>query len=43
MSAEQVAVRSGVPLDRVRAVFPALELTNLAERSENGVRPPPST
>lgn len=44
MSAEQVAVRSGVPLDRVRAVLPALELTNLAERSENGWRRrPPRT
>lgn len=44
LSAEQVAVRSGVPLDRVRAVLPALELTNLAERSENGWRRrPPRT
>lgn len=38
MSAEQVAVRSGVPLDRVRAVLPALELTGLAERGETGWR-----
>jgi DNA processing protein len=44
MSAEQVAIRSGVPLHRVRAVLPALELTNLAERSENGWRRrPPAT
>lgn len=38
MSAEQVAVRSGVPQDRVRAVLPALELTGLAERCESGWR-----
>lgn len=38
MSAEQVAVRSGVPLDRVRAVLPTLELTGLAERGETGWR-----
>jgi DNA processing protein len=38
MSAEQVAVRSGVPQDRVRAVLPALELTGLAERCETGWR-----
>ncbi len=44
MSAEQLAVRSGVPLDRVRAILPALELTNLAERSETGWRRrPPRT
>ncbi|HEX5401430.1 MAG TPA: DNA-processing protein DprA [Pseudonocardiaceae bacterium] len=38
MSAEQVAVRSGVPQDRVRAVLPALELTGLAERCDSGWR-----
>lgn len=38
MSAEQIAVRSGVPLDRVRAVLPMLELTGLAARSEAGWR-----
>jgi DNA processing protein len=38
MSAEQIAVRSGVPQDRVRAVLPALELTGLAERCESGWR-----
>ncbi|HVV23436.1 MAG TPA: DNA-processing protein DprA [Pseudonocardiaceae bacterium] len=44
MSAEQIAVRSGVPLDRVRAILPALELANLAERSETGwQRRPPRT
>jgi DNA processing protein len=38
LSAEQVAVRSGVPLERVRAVLPALELTGLAQRCESGWR-----
>lgn len=37
-SAEQVAVRSGVSVDRVRAVLPALELMGLAERCETGWR-----
>jgi DNA processing protein len=37
-SAEQVAVRSGVPLDQVRAVLPALELGGFAERCEMGWR-----
>jgi DNA processing protein len=37
-STEQVAVRSGVPLERVRAVLPALELTGHAERCETGWR-----
>lgn len=35
---EQVAVESGVPLDRVRAVLPLLELCGLAERDETGWR-----
>lgn len=38
MSAEQLAIRSGVPLDRVRAVLPALELTGRAQRTESGWR-----
>jgi DNA processing protein len=38
LTAEEVAVCSGVPLDRVRAVLPALELTGLAERSDAGWR-----
>lgn len=38
MTAEQVAIRSGVPLDRVRAVLPALELTGLAVSSDAGWR-----
>ncbi|HKN95819.1 MAG TPA: DNA-processing protein DprA [Pseudonocardiaceae bacterium] len=37
-SAGQVAVRSGVPVERVRAVLPALELMGLAERCETGWR-----
>jgi DNA processing protein len=41
-SAEQVAVRSGVPLERVRAVLPTLELRGLAERAENGWRRRPT-
>jgi DNA processing protein len=32
----QVAVDSGVPLDRVRALLPELEITGLAERCEEG-------
>jgi DNA processing protein len=41
LSAEQIAVRSGVPLERVRAVLPALELMGLAERGESGWRNKP--
>jgi DNA processing protein len=37
-SAGQVAVRSGVSVERVRAVLPALELMGLAERCETGWR-----
>jgi DNA processing protein len=37
-SYEQVAVDSGVPLDRVRALLPELELTGLAERCDEGWR-----
>ena len=37
-SAEEVAVDSGVPLDRVRALLPELELTGHAERHEDGWR-----
>src|SRR5205814_7194383 len=37
-SAETVAVDAGVPLDRVRALLPELELTGLAERCEDGWR-----
>jgi len=37
-SAEEVAVDSGVPLDRVRALLPELELTGLAARCEAGWR-----
>lgn len=35
-SAEQIATESGVPVSRVRAVLPALELEGLAEHGENG-------
>jgi DNA processing protein len=35
-SAEEVAIHSGVPLDRTRALLPELELTGLAERCETG-------
>jgi DNA processing protein len=38
LSPEQVAVESGVPLDRVRAVLPLLELCGLAERDDTGWR-----
>jgi DNA processing protein len=38
LSAEQIAVRSGVPVDQVTAVLPALELAGLAESSEGGWR-----
>lgn len=37
-SAEQVAMEAGVPVARVRAVLPALELDGLAERAESGWR-----
>jgi DNA processing protein len=35
---DRVSVDSGVPLDRVRALLPELELTGLAERCEDGWR-----
>ncbi len=41
-STAQVAVESGVPLDRVRALLPELELTGLAERCEEGWRQAPA-
>jgi len=37
-SAERVALEAGVPLDRVRALLPALELAGLAERCDEGWR-----
>jgi DNA processing protein len=37
-SAERVAELSGVPLSRVRALLPALELSGLADRCESGWR-----
>ncbi|HET9140983.1 DNA-processing protein DprA [Actinophytocola sp.] len=37
-SSERIAVDSGVPLDRVRALLPELELTGLARRCEDGWR-----
>ncbi|TDV39758.1 DNA-processing protein DprA [Actinophytocola oryzae] len=37
-AAEEVAVDSGVPLDRVRALLPELELTGHVERGEDGWR-----
>ncbi|HEY7597966.1 MAG TPA: DNA-processing protein DprA [Actinophytocola sp.] len=40
-STARVAVESGVPLDRVRAILPELELTGLAERCEGGWRQAP--
>lgn len=39
-SAEEVAVDSGVPLERVRALLPELEITGHAERHEDGWRQP---
>ncbi|HJP73092.1 MAG TPA: DNA-processing protein DprA [Pseudonocardiaceae bacterium] len=36
LSPEQVAVESGVPLERVRAVLPLLEMCGLAERDDSG-------
>src|SRR6202012_1779966 len=38
MSPEQVAIRSGVPVEQVRAVLPALELTGHAEHHDTGWR-----
>ncbi|WAL64199.1 DNA-processing protein DprA [Amycolatopsis cynarae] len=35
-SAEQIATESGVPISRVRAVLPALELEGFAEHGESG-------
>jgi DNA processing protein len=37
-SADKIAVDSGVPLGRVRALLPELELTGLAERRDDGWR-----
>jgi DNA processing protein len=37
-SAERIAAESGVPLSRVRAALPTLELEGLAERCESGWR-----
>jgi DNA processing protein len=42
-STAQVAVESGVALDRVRALLPELELTGLAERCEEGWRQAPDS
>ncbi|MPZ80492.1 MAG: DNA-protecting protein DprA [Actinophytocola sp.] len=42
-STAQVAVESGVSLDRVRALLPELELTGLAERCEEGWRQAPGS
>jgi DNA processing protein len=39
---EQIAILSGVPLDKVRAILPALELTNRAEHKETGWRRHPT-
>jgi DNA processing protein len=38
LSVEEVAVGSGVPIERVRALMPELELTGHAERHEDGWR-----
>jgi DNA processing protein len=43
LSAEQIAIRSGIALDQVRATLPGLELTGHAERCETGWRRPPPT
>jgi DNA processing protein len=40
--ADDIAVDSGVPLHRVRALLPELELTGLAERHDDGWRRAPS-
>lgn len=37
-SADQIAAESGVPVPRVRAVLPALEMEGLTERGESGWR-----
>ncbi|GLZ41479.1 DNA-processing protein DprA [Actinokineospora sp. NBRC 105648] len=37
---DQIATESGVPLDRVRALLPELELTGLAHHTEEGWRRP---
>ncbi|SFK44493.1 DNA-processing protein DprA [Amycolatopsis sacchari] len=37
-SADEIAAESGVPLQRVRAMLPALEMEGLAERHESGWR-----
>ncbi|MGH3449727.1 MAG: DNA-processing protein DprA, partial [Haloechinothrix sp.] len=37
-SVEQVAAESGVPMSKVRAVLPALELDGFSERCETGWR-----
>lgn len=39
----RVAVESGVPIDRVRALLPELELTDLARRCDEGWRRAPDT
>ncbi|MGW0521042.1 DNA-processing protein DprA [Crossiella sp. NPDC003009] len=36
MSAEEVAIESGLPLSRVRGLLPALELAGLAQRGDEG-------
>ena len=40
-SAEQLAVDSGLPLRKVRAVLPMLEIAGLARRDERGWSPMP--
>jgi len=37
-SVEQIAIKSGIPIERVRATLPGLELTAHAERCETGWR-----
>jgi DNA processing protein len=37
-TSERIAIDSGVPIDRVRALLPELELTGLARRCEDGWR-----
>ncbi len=37
-SAEQIAIKAGIPIERVRATLPGLELTAHAERCETGWR-----
>jgi DNA processing protein len=36
--ADRISAESGIPLDRVRALLPELELTGLAERTDDGWR-----